>query len=66
MAEEARESNANWKKYDADKKTAGEMRKVAMERYGETRKRSEEGDNTDKKIKRKKSGGESTNGKGAS
>ena len=31
MAEEARESNANWKKNDADKKTAEEMRKVAME-----------------------------------
>ena len=58
MAEEARESNANWKKNDADKKTAEEMRKVAMERYGETRKRSEEEDNTDKKVKRKKSGGD--------
>ena len=58
MAEEARESNANWKKNDADKKTAEEMRKVAMERYGETRKRSEEEDNTDKKVKRRKSGGD--------
>ena len=58
MAEEAQESNANWKKNDADKKTAEEMRKVAMERYGETRKRSEEEDNTDKKVKRKKSGGD--------
>ena len=58
MAEEARESNANWKKNDVDKKTAEEMRKVAMERYGETRKRSEEEDNTDKKVKRRKSGGD--------
>ena len=58
MAEEARESNANWKKNDADKKTAEEMRKVAMERYGETRKRSEEEDNTDKKVRRRKSGGD--------
>lgn len=38
MAEEAWESNANLKKNDADKKFAQEMRKVAMERYGETRK----------------------------
>ena len=48
----------DWKKNDADKKTAEEMRKVAMERYGETRKRSEEEDNTDKKVKRRKSGGD--------
>ena len=58
MAEEARESNANWKKNDADKTTAEEMRKVAMERHGETRKRSEEEDNTDKKVKRRKRGGD--------
>ena len=29
-----------------------------MERYGETRKRSEEEDNTDEKVKRRKSGGD--------
>ena len=58
MAEEERESNANLKKNDADKKIAEEIRKVAMERYGETRKRSEEEDNTDKKVKRRKSGGD--------
>ena len=38
-------------KNDADKKTAEEMQKVAMERYGETRKRSEEEDNTNKKSR---------------
>ena len=58
MVEEAQESNANWKENDADKKTAEEMRKIAMERHGETRKRSEEEDNTDKKVKRRKSGGD--------
>ena len=58
MAEEARESNANWKENDADKKTAEEMRKVAMERHRETTKRSEDEDNTDKKVKRRKSGGD--------
>lgn len=58
VAEGARESNTNWKKNDADKTTAEEMRKVAMERHGETRKRSEEEDNTDKKVKRRKSGGD--------
>ena len=44
MAEEARQANVNWKK-NADK-TAEEMWDVAMECYGETRKRSEEEDNT--------------------
>lgn len=58
MTEEVRESNANWKKNDADKKTAEELRKVAMERHGETRQGSEEEDNTDKKVKRRKSGGD--------
>ena len=58
MVEEAQESNANWKENDADRKTAEEMRKIAMERHGETRKRSEEEDNTDKKVKRRKSGGD--------
>lgn len=36
------------KKDDADKKTAEEMRKVAIEHYGETRKRSEEENNRQK------------------
>ena len=56
MAEEARESDANRKKNDADKKTAEEMRRVSLERFGETRKRSEEEGKRDKKGKRRRSG----------
>ena len=56
LAEEARDSEGTLKKIEADKQTAEEMRKEAMERFGETKKRSEaEGDEVRQK-KRRRSG----------
>ena len=56
LGEEARDSEGTLKKIEADKQTADEMRKEAMERFGETKKRSEaEGDEVRQK-KRRRSG----------
>ena len=40
LAEESRDSEGTLKKVEADKETAEEMRKEAMERFGETQKRA--------------------------
>ena len=56
-AEEARESEGTLKKVKEDKQTAEEMRKAAMEKFGETRKRSE-ADDVGKHSKRRRSGSE--------
>ena len=41
MEEESRDSEGGLKKIEADKQTAEKMRKEALERFGETKKRSE-------------------------
>ena len=56
LAEESRDSEGTLKKAEADKKTAVEMRKEAMERCGETRKRSEAEGDQGKQKKRRRSG----------
>lgn len=57
LAEESRDSEGTLKKIEADKHTAEEMRKEAMERFGETRKRSEaEGDQGKQNKRTRRSG----------
>lgn len=54
VAEESRDNEPNRKKVETDKKTAEEMRKEAMERFGETKKRSEEEGSEETKTKKRK------------
>ena len=56
LAEESRDSEGALKKIEADKQTAEKMRKEAMERFGETKKRSEDEGNQGRQTKRRRSG----------
>ena len=56
LAEESRDSEGALKKIEADKQTAENMRKEAMERFGETKKRSEDEGNQGRQTKRRRSG----------